>query len=166
MPRNPSKTRCQKPGCHAHPWSMRGQPRSHSLCPSHRDDELGPRGGGAPQHNLNALKTGAHAHPLASLNLAQLAKNLVRHPDHLPDLMEIAVQSIHPRTRDPYKTLVAFRTALSRLLPLVAAQLFATEVQAVLRQLPSSQREPFLAALRDRTRSLHLQSSLDSIRHW
>jgi len=140
--------------------------RGYTLCRSHRDDELGPRGGGAPQHNLNALKTGAHAHPLASLNLSQLAKDLVRDPDHLPDLMEIAVQSIHARTRDPHKTLVALRTALSRLLPLLAVQRFAAEVEAALRELPPSQRAPFLAAIRQRATASPSEYSLDSISHW
>ena len=160
MPRNPSKTRCQKPGCRS--WAMRG----HSLCRSHRDNELGLRGGGAPQHNLNALKTGAHAHPLASLNLAQLAKDLVHHPDDLPDHLGIAIQSIHARTRHPYKTLVALRTALSRLLPLVAAQLLAAKVKAVLSELPPSQRRPFLIAVRQRAAGPRPLNSLDSIRQW
>lgn len=160
MPRNPSKTRCQKPGCRS--WAMRG----HSLCRSHRDDELGLRGGGAPHHNLNAVKTGAHAHPLASLNLAQLAKDLVHHPDDLPDLIGIALQSIHARTRHPYKTLAALRTALSRLLPLVEAQLLVAQVDAVLRELPPSLRRPFMAAVRRQATGPLPQSTLDSIREW
>ena len=160
MPRNPSKTRCQRPGCRS--WAMRG----HSLCRSHRDDELGLRAGGAPHHNLNAVKTGAHAHPLASLNLVQLAKDLVHHSDDLPDHLGIAIQSIHARTRHPYKTLVALRTALSRLLPLVAAQLFAAKVDAILRELPPSQRRPFLTAVRQRATGRLPQNSLDPVREW
>ena len=51
MPRNPSKRRCQVPGCRN--WAMRANTR----CRPHRDRELGPRGAGAPAGNLNALHT-------------------------------------------------------------------------------------------------------------
>jgi len=73
MPRNPRKTRCQTPGCRS--WAIRGR----TVCRSHLDDALGPRGGGAPQRNLNALKTGAHARPLAAADLHELALTRVLH---------------------------------------------------------------------------------------
>jgi hypothetical protein len=143
MPRNCSKTRCQMPDCRS--WAMRG----HHLCRSHLDDQMGLRGGGAPASNLNALKTADHAHPLPAPDLAALARAIARQPDHLPDLLASAVSSIHARTAaDPYKTLLALRKTLDRLLPLVAAQLVSAEVQSLLRDLPASQREPLLAAAR------------------
>lgn len=160
MPRNPRKTRCQIPGCRS--WAMRG----HSLCRSHRDAELDPRGGGAPPHNLNALKTGAHAHPLPPLDLDQLAKNLVRDPDHLPDHLAAALQSIHDRTHDPYKTLVALHKALPELLNLVVTHLYAAEVRAIVRQLPPSQRAACRPAMEKQTRDLFSQDSRAGVMQW
>ena len=158
MPRNPRKTRCQMPGCRS--WAMRGR----SLCRSHLDDALGPRGGGAPQRNLNALKTGAHARPLAAVDLHELAKDLARQPDRLPELVGAALQSIHARTGDPYKTLVAFQNSLTRLLPLVDVHLFAAEVEAVGGRLPPSERRAFLAAVRARSTGVSTHADLASLR--
>jgi hypothetical protein len=142
MSRNPNKTPCQHPGCRS--WAMRG----HTLCRSHRDPELGPRGSGAPPGNLNALKTGDRAHPLPSLDLLQLAKDLARDPDRLPEHLAVAVDSIHARTHDPYRTLIALSSALGQLVPLVAAQLLAAKADTILQQLPPARRKPFLATLR------------------
>jgi hypothetical protein len=75
MTRNPNKTPCQHPGCRN--WAMRG----HTLCRSHRDPELGPRSRGEPRSHPNAHRTADHAHPLPSLDLVQLVKDLARARD-------------------------------------------------------------------------------------
>jgi len=158
MPRNPRKIRCRLPGCRS--WAMRGR----DLCRSHLDHELGPRGGGAPQRNLNALKTAAHARPLAAVDLHELAKDLTRLPDQLPALVATALQSIHARTGDPYKTLAAFQSSLPRLLELVDAHLFAAEVEAMGSELPPSQRPAFLALLREHAAGASTHAGLASLR--
>jgi hypothetical protein len=158
MPRNQRKTRCRKPGCRS--WAMRGR----ALCRSHLDHELGPRGAGAPRRNLNALKTAAHARPLAAADLHTLAKALVRLPDQLPELVAAALQSIHARTGDPYKTLVAFQSSLTRLLLLVDVHLFAAEIEAVGSRLPPSERGAFLAAVRARASAAATHAGLASLR--
>ena len=158
MPRNPRKTRCRLPGCRS--WAMRGR----ALCRSHLDDPLGPRGGGAPQRNLNALKTAAHAQPLAAVDLHELAKDLTRLPDQLPALVATALQSIHARTGDSYKTLAAFQSSLPRLLELVDAHLFAAEVETIGSQLPPSQRADLLALLREHAAGASTHADLASLR--
>ncbi len=60
-------------------WAMRG--RTHRR--SHLDHLLGPRGAGAPDGNLNALKSGDHAHPLTDRYIVDLAHELVKRPDQL-----------------------------------------------------------------------------------
>ena len=114
--------------------------RGHSHCRAHRDQELGPRGAGAPQGNLNALKTGGHAHPLPRPDLHHLARQVVHESHQLPYHLGLTAQSIHTRTRDPFETLLALSAALSELLPLVADELFAGELDALLQQLPAPQR--------------------------
>jgi hypothetical protein len=94
--------------------------RGHTRCRSHRDRELGPRGGGAPAGNLNALKTGDHTHPLPLLGLQRLVRQIARQPDQLPDHLHLVARSIHSRTGDPHKTLIAFRALLTDLIPQVA----------------------------------------------
>jgi hypothetical protein len=60
MPRNPSKTRCSHPGCHA--WSVRGS--DPPLCSTHAGRHLYPGPGkklGAPAGNQNALTHGFYS---------------------------------------------------------------------------------------------------------
>jgi hypothetical protein len=150
MPRNPNKAPCQASGCHN--WAMRG----HTHCRSHRDRELGPRRGGAPPGNLNALRTGDHAHPLSPSDLRDLADQLIRQPDHLPEHLSLVAHSLHTRsgclrqskTHDPYRTLVALRTVLSDLIPHLALGLFKTELAASLQRLPPSERGPLLRTVK------------------
>lgn len=158
MPRNRDKAPCQIPACRN--WAMRG----HAHCRSHRDRELGPRGGGAPPGNLNALKTGDHTHPLPLSELRPLADQLVRHPDQLPDLLDPIVRSIHSRIRDPYKALVALQTTLTDFRQQVAAALFKTEVDALLRRLPSSQRDRLLRTLKEQTGPWLSEATILSVR--
>jgi hypothetical protein len=122
--------------------------RGHTRCRSHRDRELGPRGGGAPPGNLNALKTGEHAHPLSPNNLRLFASQVVCQPDQLPDRLDLIVRSIHSRTADPCNTIVALQAILSDLMPQVAVALFKTELDDQLRRLPQSQRDPLLRTVK------------------
>ena len=159
MPRNPNKSRCQVPGCRN--WAMRGQ----AHCRSHRDRELGPRGGGAPPGNLNALKTGEHAHPLSPTDLTQLAEQIVREPDSLPAILGSIVRSIHDRAPDPYSGLAGLRVAVTALREAVAAHLLTTEAEDWLLQLPPSQRAWALQTLqRRRLRHLNPDAALRSLR--
>jgi hypothetical protein len=134
MPRNPNKTHCQAPGCHN--WAM----RAHTHCRSHRDAELGPRGAGAPPGNLNALKTGQDAHPLSRSGLRTLAQQIASDPQQLPSHLQPAIGSIHARTRDPVKTLLALQAMFTDLLPLVAQNLFTAELETLLHQVPPQRR--------------------------
>jgi hypothetical protein len=138
--------------------------RGHAHCRSHRDRELGPRGGGAPPGNLNALQTGDHTHPLPPSELRPLADQFVRHPDQLPDLLDPIVHSIHSRIRDPYKALVALQTTLTDFRQQVAAALFKTEMDALLRRLPPWQQGHLLRTLREHTGPWITEATFPSIR--
>ena len=141
MPRNPQKSRCQVPGCRA--WAMRGDVH----CRAHRDVELGPRGGGAPAGNLNALKTGAGAHPLGQSAIDRLAYQLVRDPDSLPDLLAGLARDLQSRTGDLGKTLAALNAVLRYLAPSVATVHLAAEIDALLLQVPPEKRPKLQATL-------------------
>jgi hypothetical protein len=158
MPRNPDKTPCQVPGCHN--WAMRG----HTRCRSHRDRELGPRRGGAPPGNLNALKTGHQAHPASLSDLRDVARQVVLQPDRLPDCLHRLAASVHGRTRDPYRALVAFQALLSDLIPLVATDLFMAEARARLGRLPPERQRTVLSDLRRQTRRQSPGAALLSLR--
>ncbi len=137
MSRNPHKTRCQVPGCRN--WAMRG----HTHCRSHRDRELGPRHAGAPSGNLNALRTGHHAHPLSPDDLDQLVHAILRTPDQLPHHLDLTIQSIHRRCQDPVKTLLVLQALVPALLSRVADGLFIAELHAFLDQLPPARQSRF-----------------------
>jgi len=141
MPRNPQKSRCQVPGCRA--WAMRGDVR----CRAHRDAELGPRGGGAPTGNLNAIKTGAGAHPLGQSAIDRLAYQLVRDPDSLPDLLAGLARDLRSRTHDLGKTLIALSATLRYLVPSVATVHLVAEIDALLLQVPPEKRPKLQAFL-------------------
>lgn len=148
MPRNHTKTRCQIPNCRS--WAMHG----HTHCRAHRDAELGPRGAGAPLRNLNALKTGDYLQPLPLPELLDLAHQIVLQPDETPYLLGRAAQSYHQRTRNPVKTILTLRGLLAKLAPTVGEELFAVELETLLRQLAPSRRHRVQATLWKQT--LHL----------
>jgi hypothetical protein len=158
MPRNPNKLPCRVPGCHS--WAMRG----HTRCRAHRDAELGPRGGGGPPGNLNALRTGRDAHLLPSGDLARLAHQLISDPEHLSLHLQPAIDAIHARTNDPLKTLIALQAALPELRPLVARYLFASEFKDLLRRLPPDQRSALGVVLQKHTRARGPEFSLHFLR--
>ena len=158
MPRNPAKTRCQVPGCRN--WAMRG----HTRCRSHRDHELGRRGGGAPPGNLNALKSGRHAHPVSLPALDLLAGQIVDRPEQLPDHIAGIVRSIQDRTRDPHKVLLAFQPTLASLISLVAKEVFVAEVNALLRQTPPSRRGSLLRIIKRHARHQAPGAALRTLR--
>ena len=141
MPRNPNKTRCEVPRCRA--WAMRG----HTRCRAHRDDELGPRDTGAPPGNLNALKHGHHSHPLPPSDLASLAHHIVQQPDDLPSQISFTAQRLQDRVDDPLKTLILLRRTLSLLTPIVAACMYASELQSFLQDVPPQLRDKVQAAI-------------------
>ncbi len=131
MPRNPAKTRCTIPGCRN--WAM----RDHDCCRAHRD-ELGPRGAGPPPGNLNALKHGAHAHPLPVPEFERLVETAVEQSQDLPFQVGLAFHAIQSRTSDTFLALVAFRVLLAQLTNRVAAHLFSVELQDILSPMPSA----------------------------
>ena len=137
MSRNPHKTHCQVPGCRA--WAM----RSHTHCRPHRDAELGPRGAGPPSGNLNALRSGHHAHPLSSDDLGLLAQAILHAPDQLPHHLDLTIQSLHHRCHDPVKTLLALQALVPALLSRVADELFVAELHAFRDQLPLARQGQF-----------------------
>jgi len=138
--------------------------RGHTRCRSHRDRELGPRGGGAPPGNLNALKTGHQAHPTSVSDLRGVANRVVLQPDQLPDCLHGLAGSIHSRTRDPYKALVAFQALLSDLIPLVATDLFVAEMRTLLGRLPPAQRSLVVSTFRQQVGRLSPAAALLSLR--
>jgi hypothetical protein len=158
MPRNPDKTRCAVPGCRN--WAMRGADR----CRSHRDRELGPRGGGAPPGNLNALLHGRHAHPLPSRDLQALAGRLQSSPEQFPAQLAQVGQALHRKTRDPYKTLVALRALHQALVPRAAADWFDAELEALLQPLPLPLRDRVQAVLQEHLGRLPPERRLATLR--
>jgi len=135
MPRNPHKSCCQVPGCRA--WAMHGDVH----CRAHRDSEIGPRGGGAHHGNLNALKTGADAHPLGWPALDRLTLQITTDPDCLPDLVAGLTRDFYALThQDPHKTLAALRAVLRYLVPAVADARLAARVDAFLDQVSPEMR--------------------------
>jgi hypothetical protein len=115
--------------------------RDHTRCRAHRDAELGPRGAGAPRHNLNALKHGQHSDPLPETDFQRLVVTAVERPDDLALQVGLAVRLIQDRTGDSFLTLVALRRLLSRLVDSVAGALFTTELRETLQPLSPSVRE-------------------------
>ena len=158
MPRNPNKRPCQVPSCRS--WAMRG----HTRCRAHRDAELGPRHGGAPRHNLNALRTGRDAHPLPPGERTHLVGQLISDPEQLPLHLQPVIASMHARTGDPFKTLVALRAALAELLPLLAQALFATEFEELLHRLPPDQRSVFATTALRHASSFPPEAGLNFLR--
>ena len=158
MPRNPNKTPCQIPGCRS--WAM----HNHTRCRAHRDPELGARGAGVPRGNLNALKTGQHAHPLPPLDLQRLAHKIALDPDQLPYQIGLAAQSIHSRTSEPIKTIVALEATVRQLLTAVAETLFAFELAAWLQRLPPARRERAERIIAESARRLDPQQKLAFLR--
>ena len=109
----------------------------------------GTRGGGAPPGNLNAVGTGRHVHPLTPADLQHLAHQITNYPQVSPKWLGQVVDSVQSRTGgDPYQTLVAVRSALSQVGSHVAADLFKTEIAALLAQLTPSQRDLFRRSIR------------------
>jgi hypothetical protein len=117
--------------------------RDHTHCRSHRDSELRPRGAGAPHHNLNALRTGHHAHPLTRDDLDQLVHSILRTPDLLPHHLDRTAQSIHHRSQDPVKALLALQTFAHSLLSRVTYDLFIGELPTVLGEAPPDGTRPW-----------------------
>mgnify|MGYP001818173733 CR=1 FL=1 len=142
MPRNPHKTPCSVPGCRS--WAMRDGDR----CRSHRDPELGPRGGGAPPGNLNALACGEYSHPLPLPELEHLAQVAIDHPADLPLQVGLALRAIQARVSDPFLVLVALCRLCSLLLARVAVLAYAAELDAFLARF-SPRAHPRVHALLD-----------------
>jgi hypothetical protein len=109
-------------------------------CRAHRDAELGPRGGGAPTGNLNALKTGEDAHPLGRSAINRFALLIMTDPDCLPDLLADLARDIQARTEDIDQTLAALSAILRYLVPSVADARFSAELDALLLQVPPEMR--------------------------
>ena len=85
MPRNPSKKKCQIPGCRN--WAMRG----HNHCRPHLDQFLGPRGAGAPENNVNAVKTAKNAAPFSAPQINQIALQITQNPDQIKQTLHGAI---------------------------------------------------------------------------
>lgn len=140
MPRNPNKTPCQVDGCSS--WAMRG--KTH--CRSHSHDKLGKPASGAPHHNLNALKTGRHAHPISPSELAHLAHNLVHEPEHFSQNIHQAIDSILQRQAKPNRwpnpvaSMLLLKLLFGQLYPMVADTLFYSTLDAYLRGLTPDKR--------------------------
>jgi hypothetical protein len=73
---------------------MRG--RTH--CRSHLDHIVGSRGVGAPDGNLNAIKSGDHAHPLSDRYIMDLAHKLVQRPDQLKTKLNQVINQLYRPT--------------------------------------------------------------------
>ena len=138
MPRNPNKKKCQIPGCRN--WAMRG----HNHCRPHLDQFLGPRGAGAPENNVNAVKTAKNAAPFSTPQINQIALQITQNPDQIKQTLHDAIDSILRRTDDPFKILLLFQLLLVQLIPQVADNIFVDEIDAFLPRLPPEIRTTFL----------------------
>ena len=121
---------------------MRG--RSH--CRSHLDHILGSRGAGAPGGNLNALKSGAHAHPLSERYLMDLAHELVLNPNRLKPVLTQIINQLYRRAGPTpseiraLKTLVTLQIVLKSLTSHFANDLFVIGLEEITSGLPPSTR--------------------------
>jgi hypothetical protein len=131
VPHNPNKTPCAAPNCHN--WAMHGQ----AYCRSHRNAELGAGGAGAPDGNLNALKTGRRAHPLPGDQLAAASNAILERPGELPERMAELTRLILSRVDDPILILVALRSLFAQLVEACAARAFERELDLALDGLPA-----------------------------
>ena len=138
MSRNPNKTYCTMPGCRN--WAMRGHERCRWHTTEASTTQDGARGPGAPLHNLNALKHGASANPLAQAKLEELIASVLAGGDDLPCQFGLAVSSIYDRTGDAFSkqsgdprseaegtTLLALRRLLAQVIPRSAAEILGTK---------------------------------------
>ena len=109
--------------------------RGFDLCRSHRDPIFGPRSGGAPKGNRNAVKTGVHTHSLSPNLIRRLAHHLVSEPDQYLDHMTWALKKLH-YSKDPCISLQILITLIRQLQPQVADNLFVRELDAFVEQWP------------------------------
>ena len=158
MPRNANKRRCQVPGCRS--WAM----RNHTHCRPHRDLELGPRGAGAPPGNLNAVRTGQHAHPISPDQRDRLVQAILSMPEQLPQYLAEAIEDIHQRCPDPVKALAALQAMIPELLIGVADGLYVAELRHLLQQQPVDRRRSALLAIELHARRLGPVHRLDLVR--
>ena len=114
------------------------EPGEPALCRPHRDAELGPRGAGAPQGNLNALVHGRYSNPLPPPDLERLVAVALDRPDDLPLEIGLAVRSIHARTACTLLTVHALCRLLSHVAARLSARLLRAELRAKLRSSPSA----------------------------
>lgn len=135
MPRNPNKRRCQQFGCHN--WAM----RDSTLCRSHRDHELGPRGAGAPYGNINAWRRYRHVPADTQKLIRHVAYDLYDHPDRLQEHIAYFLDFFYnhgvtehvPRT---LKALQALKIILEVLVDAHADVYFRAEMQEILSYMP------------------------------
>lgn len=143
MPRNPNKKPCRYLGCRN--WAMRG----YDECRSHLDPLLGPRGGGAPRGNLNALKTGEHINPASSTQLRRLAHDIVQQPENVDQLLIDHVNELYAKvgygTAVPraLRTVIALRETVEKLIPYLADAFFFAELEFHAQHCPPDQRASF-----------------------
>ena len=137
MSKNPNKQLCQTPNCRA--WAM----RHHNHCRSHRDQELGPRGAGAPKGNFNALKTAANAHFLPEPELNQLGYKIAQEPEYLKSFLIQLFEDVDKVTDDPFKTMLLYSRLLQQLTPIIGNNMFTAELNHFLQRLPPSRRASF-----------------------
>ena len=151
MPRNPNKRRCQTPGCKAYamrslPGGAPSKPGQSSIgpsrdgipanhCRSHLDHVLGRRNVGAPKGNLNAVKTGRHAHPLSKEKLESLSHEIAQRPNETPAILSREIYELFDRTGNSYNTIVLLARLSQQLLPLTADQRFHIELYNFIQQI-------------------------------
>ena len=104
-----------------------------------------PHPGGAPRGNLNALRHGAHAHPLDKASLAHLAAAVQETPGELATLLFPAICSIQRRAPDTFRALIALRALIAALTDIIADSLFHQELSQALSLLPPLLHDHFAA---------------------
>jgi hypothetical protein len=141
--------------------------RGHTHCRTHRrsvaeilslpkgDRELGPRGGGAPPRNLNALSHAGYSNGLPEPDLVRLAAAAIDSgdPESFEGLFGSAILTLWDRrsaaeilslpkgTGDPFRALLALECVLDWLIDRVATDLFHQELTEVLAPIPPQERE-------------------------
>jgi hypothetical protein len=117
---------------------MRGRTR----CRTHLDKELGPRRGGAPHGNLNALRHAGYSAGLPEPDMECLvAAATAAGAEDLAFQFGLAIRDILGRTGDPFRTLLTLDRVLDGLIDCVATQLFQQELDEALAPIPPLERE-------------------------
>jgi hypothetical protein len=94
-------------------------------------------------NNLNAFNTGDYTQPFSRAHIAQLAQDITKQPDWLPQILSQTIHSLHHVHVDPLKTLPLLKPLLDQLPAHAADYTFTAELEIYVSRLPSTKRTDF-----------------------